>query len=737
MVAELRGVQESPRWRVRRREDRGFGVVDPLSVSAVTTFLGTVSAGMASESGRRLGEAVGAVIARVAGREVPAPIGAAEREAVARVLVARIGRNPDRARELSVCMGSVPDGVTAGEGLPPHLLPAAVRFFTDRKEPLALLSREASRTSDGLPRVAVVFGPEGIGTSETVYRWGGGEARRYPDGMLYADLRGGSVGTAPSPATVLRHFLLKLRVPAEHIPPGAEDRVDLFRSLLRDRRVLVVLDHAQSAAQARPLVTSAPGVFTVLVARRPLTGLDAAPVPVGPLGDKDSVRLLTDIVGKQTVAAARATLPSVLERCAGSPFALRAAAPHLSAPGAGSASGAGDPGDPVRSAAEATYRRLSPDEARVYRLASLRAWPALSPGPVAAAADVTVADAERLLASLAGRLLLEATADGRYRYRPAVRDHAETTAIREDGLGACAEAVTRTVDWFVRFAIRADFAALPERWHLGPLYDELGPGAYESQGAAVAALVAELGNLVEAVLAAEEFGRFDTACQGTQGLYAVQLKAGHHDALLPALRAGVRAAERNCPDTDMAGRMHTQLAMALTETLSYEEAAAELTAAAEAENRSGHLRGRATAVETLGLLRLRQWRFAEALECFEDGGRVLDGIGPADRGFNDLPRARALLERHRGRALRGLGRYEQARQRIDTALAFFRASGTDEPYNAARALTDLAEIRIAEADHAAALVLIDEAVPLLSGQNAAVHLDYLAGLRRRCLAEQA
>jgi hypothetical protein len=139
----------------------------------------------------------------------------------------------------------------------------------------------------------------------------------------------------------LRHFLLKLHVPQEHIPPAAEDRVKLFRTLLDGRRLLVVLDHAQSAAQVRPLVTGAPGVFTVVVARRPLTGLDAAAVPVGPLTDKDARRLLTDMVGKQAVVAARAALPSVLERCGGSPFALRATALHLtsSAPGAARAAG--------------------------------------------------------------------------------------------------------------------------------------------------------------------------------------------------------------------------------------------------------------------------------------------------------------------------------------------------------------------------------------------------------------
>ncbi|MEU3184107.1 tetratricopeptide repeat protein [Streptomyces sp. NPDC006923] len=708
-------------------------MIDPLSMSAVMAFLGAVSAGMANESGRRLSEAVGGMVARVAGREVPAPAGQAEREAVARILVAEARRNPGQAQVLGSLMSGLPDdGVVDGPA--PQLLRAPVRFFTDRKEALALLRKEAARKADGRPRLAVVFGPEGFGSSEVPAYFGAQESGRYPDGTLYADLRGASAGTAPTAAVLLRDFLLKLHVAAEHIPPATEDRAERFRTLLSGRRLLVVLDHAQSAAQVRPLITGAPGVFTIVVARRPLTGLDAVPVPVGPLADRDARRLLSQLVTKQTLAAAKATLPGVLERCAGSPLALRAMVPYLAVP----VPGAGGGGEPVRSVTEDLYRQLSPELARLYRMASLRPWPALTAAPVAAAAGVSEEAAGRMLAELAERQLLEELADVRFRFRPAIRAHAVEAAAREDGLARCAAAVARTVEYYVRFAVRADFAALRERPHVDPLFDELGPGDYEDEGAAIGALTAELGNLVESVLAAEEFGDFNTACRGTEALWAVQLKAGRHEAVLPALRAGARAAERHLPGTAMAGRMHTQLAFALMETPScYGEAERELELAADAEARAGHLRGQATVIESLGLLRLRQWRFAAALESFDAAGRVLDGIAATDRDARHLPRARALLERHRGRALRGLGRFAPARQRLDAALDFFRALDTTEPYNEARVLTDRAETERDAGDYAAALRLVDEAAPLLGGQKAAIHLDYLDVIRRQCLAGQA
>lgn len=136
-------------------------------------------------------------------------------------------------------------------------------------------------------------------------------------------------------------------------------------------------------------------------------------------------------------------------------------------------------------------------------------------------------------------------------------------------------------------------------------------------------------------------------------------------------------------------------------------------------------------MEFLGLLRLRQWRYQEAYECFGEAGGILNTMGAHDVGTADLPRAQALLERHRGRALRGLGRAEEARERLGTALGRFRTSG--DTYNTARTLTDLAETWLDAEDIEAALPLIDEAITTLDGQRAEYHLSYLRRMRERCV----
>lgn len=234
--------------------------------------------------------------------------------------------------------------------------------------------------------------------------------------------------------------------------------------------------------------------------------------------------------------------------------------------------------------------------------------------------------------------------------------------------------------------------------------------------------------------AAEEFRDPDTVVLLCQALWPLQLKAGHHETLLPALRTGARTADEHVPGTRVAGALHAQLAHTLTELRRWDEAEPETLAAAHAERAAGHVRGHASAIEFLGLLRLRQWRFQDAYDRFDEAHGILDGIGPGDEGAADLPRARALLERHRGRALRGLGRREEAAERLGLALRFFRDTG--EAYNTARTLTDLAETHLDGGDTGTALPLVDEALAALAREHAEYHVARLRVLRERCVTPE-
>lgn len=712
-------------------------MLDPISLAAVTAVLGAVGAGMANEVGKRGLETAGGLVRRIAGREVVAPADPDQTAAVARIVYDGVHRDPALARAWHVFARSVPlsgAGAATGATTARPELPPSVRFFTDRDDAMKILDREASRAADGRPRIALLHGAPGMGTSALAVHWGARRAAKwFPDGQIHVDLRGFSAGTALDGSTALRAVLRQLGVPEEEVPPTADDRVGLLRALVAERRLLMVLDHAYSAAQVRPLITSAPGVFVLAVAANVLPGLDAVRVPVGPLAKRDAMRLLTEITGKQVVSRARATLPAVLDRCGGSPFALRAAALRLAeeaAPAPRPADAATE-ADPVRAAAEDAYRLLEPATARLYRLISLHPWPAIGPAAASWIGQTDTTEAARLLDELVAVHLIELDHGGRHFYRPGVRAHAEDTAHREDRAAGCAAAVTRAVAGHLDLALRAANAALPESWRVPAPPDDATHAHPMSRAEAMDVLVAERGNLVQAVHAAEEFGDFTTVVRLGQALWPLQLKAGHHEELLPALRLAAGTADAHFPDSRAAGSLQVQLAHTLTELARHEEAETAALAAAANERAAGHARGHASAVELLGLLRLRQWRYDEAYACFDEAGRIYDTIGPGGEGEADLPRARALLERHRGRALRGLGDRDGARSHLTVALRFFR--DTREAYNTARTLTDLAETSLDGGDPAGALPLIDEAVTALAAERASYHLAHLRALRQSCL----
>ena len=177
-------------------------MIDPVSMSAIAAVFGAVGSGMASEAGKLAWESAGGLVRRLAGREVPAPATADELDAVARMVHDRVRDDPELALIWTrFARGVRTPGRITGPGR--HCLPPAPRSFTDRQEALKLLDKEARRPFDGRPRLALLHGPEGIGTSTLAHHWGARQTHRFPDGQLYADLR--TLGPEP--------VLMRARVP--------------------------------------------------------------------------------------------------------------------------------------------------------------------------------------------------------------------------------------------------------------------------------------------------------------------------------------------------------------------------------------------------------------------------------------------------------------------------------------------------------------------------------------------
>nr|WP_206322876.1 ATP-binding protein [Streptomyces sp. HNM0575] len=697
----------------------------------MTAFLTAVGNGAAGEMGKHILLSTGAQVRRCLGRETPLPDTTEGWEILARQVHRRLSEDPRQNTEFTHLMRSMSDAAPTlrpGPGLPP-----APRDFTDRARVVKLLRREATRPAAGRPRAALLYGRPGMGTSAVALHWGSLCIDRFPDGQFYIDLRGAAGELGPDPATVLQLLLQQMDVDPEQMPSTETGREALYRSLTAGRRALIVVDHATTAAQVRALIPSAPEVFLLVVSSGPAFTLEAELIEVPKLEERDAKRMLKKVATRYGVSWPAAEVSGTVARCEGNAFALQAAAMRLLAgdPTLPSSVDGATANDPVRAVTRDAVHRLGPDAARLCRLAALGGWPSVDATLGGRAADVTPQEAGRMLAKAAEVQLMERLGDGRYRFRPEVRRHLEDEAGPEHGIPECSAAVSRVLGELLERALHAACAALPKSWRVVELAPAEG-SPYRDEAEGMAALLADLGNLVRAVSVAEEYQQYGTVLRLARALWPLQLKAGRWDELLPALRLAARCADEHQSSSRMAGALHFQLAHCLGELRRGEEAEQQARDAVACERAAGHVRGEASSVELLGLLHLNQWKYPAAYEQFIEAERIYRSITPGQKGVDDLPRALTLAERHQARALRGLGRLEESRSRLESVQDWFAAQG--EAYNQARALTDLADTLHEAGDNSAALAKITVAERLLAPEKAAPHLAYLTGLRERCEA---
>jgi hypothetical protein len=78
---------------------------------------------------------------------------------------------------------------------------------------------------------------------------------------LYANLRGYDPAQPVKIEDALVRFLRTLGVPGQDIPADEDERAARYRSLLAGKRILIILDNAGSAEQARPLLPGTPAAL--------------------------------------------------------------------------------------------------------------------------------------------------------------------------------------------------------------------------------------------------------------------------------------------------------------------------------------------------------------------------------------------------------------------------------------------------------------------------------------------
>jgi transcriptional regulator with XRE-family HTH domain/tetratricopeptide (TPR) repeat protein len=322
--------------------------------------------------------------------------------------------------------------------------------------------------------VVLVHGPPGVGKTSLAVDAAHRFAGAFTDGCLYLDLRGMDA-TPLTPDRATERVLRAFGVPDARLPSDPGDRSRLYRSMLRERTVLLVLDNAANEAQVRPLLAASPGSLVLVTSRNVLAGLDCrARLDLGPLGHDDSVALLAATAGADRVLADRESAGLVATLCGGVPLALAIAGHRLTGRTTWSLRHLADrlsderarldvlaTGDvQVRTAFEMSYRQLAPRTATVFRRLALVHGPDTSVALAAVAADVPAGDAETLLEELVDASLLRPGVPGRYSCHDLIRDYARERLRNEEPDHETHR--LRTRDWLLTTATLAASAFHPD-----------------------------------------------------------------------------------------------------------------------------------------------------------------------------------------------------------------------------------------------------------------------------------
>ncbi|MFD4770512.1 ATP-binding protein [Streptomyces niveus] len=410
-------------------------------------------------------------------------------------------------------------------GSHPRQLPADVHGFVNRVHELDQLNAVlADENGDPLViSVCVIAGTAGAGKTSLALRWAHQVQERFPDGQLYVNLRGYDPGEPVTAQEALHRFLPALGVAAGSVPQDIDTAAALYRSLLADRRMIVVLDNAATVGQVRPLLPGGPGCLVLVTSRSRLSGLavrdGARRLTLGTLPQAEAVALLRAVTAGYRAEDDLTRLTELADLCARLPLALRIAAeraasqPHLrlddliadlrdeSALWDALSTGDDEEAEAVRTVFAWSYRALSEHGARLFRLLGLHPGPEFGLQAAAALAATPVPRTRQLLDSLVNAHLLEQMGPERYQFHDLLRAYATDQAQREEPAGEREAALRRVLDWYLHGADAAQSWISPDEQHetLTPPPDEVRPSAFADYDSAVDWAEREHTNLLRAV----------------------------------------------------------------------------------------------------------------------------------------------------------------------------------------------------------------------------------------------
>jgi tetratricopeptide (TPR) repeat protein len=570
---------------------------------------------------------------------------------------------------------------------PPRQLPLDVRDFTGRGEALAALDALVDgREHDRSPVIVTITGMPGVGKTALAIRWSHRIADRFPDGHLFIDLRGYSERAALAPQDALGQALRALGVPSRRIPADADELAALYRTQLAARQMLVVLDDAASSLQVRPLIPGTSSCRVVVTSRNHLEGLVASAgartVPLDVLPAEEALDLVGAVAGRARTEAEPEATAQLIQLCARLPLALRIAAanlairPQQTVADTVRALSEGDRlsrlaidedlGGAVGATFDLSYRGLSDELRRAFRLLGLIEGPTFTSAATGALLAVTPEAAAQLLHRLQAANLLQAVRQDRYRLHELLREYARLRSAADDPL-VQESALRRLATWYLSTAQQAgrflDRYRRTIRQELTEPPDNVDPVERDRH---LNWFVLERANLMAVFRQASRFRWDQLTWELADAVYDFLELRRHSADNLEAHRLGLQAAQRE-HDHLAQFFMYHHIALSYRELGQYRLAFAEAQCAHEISKRVQDRYGEACALADFARIHYPIGEYKEALKAAQEALRIRRDIGDRHGEATTLDTLSIVHMR--------LSQYQEAWNHADAALPIHRELG--------------------------------------------------------------
>jgi DNA-binding SARP family transcriptional activator len=519
----------------------------------------------------------------------------------------------------------------------PRQLPSPVRHFVGRQAELDTLTElleEAGREREAVV-VSAISGTPGVGKTALAVHFARRAAGCFGDGQLYVNLHGfGPEGTPVSPAEAIRGFLDAFGIPLPEAQATLDAQAAAYRSLLADKRILILLDNARDEKQVRPLLPSGPGCLVIVTSRNELAGLAATEgarlLSLDVLADAEAREMLDRHIGPTRTHAEPRAVNDLTRLCAQLPLALAVGAARANArprfplavladelcdaAGRLDALDTGDPAATVRAVFSWSYRNLNAATATMFRFLGLHPGPDISVPAAASLAAVSVDLARGQLAELARCHLLNELTPGRYAAHDLLRAYATEQSAAVDDEAVRRSALARVLDHYLRTAHAAVYALYPSREPsaLPPAQPGACPEQLSGHRQAVAWFEAEYQVLLSAIALAARAGFDVYACGLPWAIWELVDRRGNWQAQDGIQRIALAAAIR-LDDKARQATIRRLLALACARLAQYHEALGYLAESLEFYQQRGDRLGEARIHQSFSWVLEHQDRPADAL----------------------------------------------------------------------------------------------------------------------------